>query len=130
MKLQELLDVIVSIQFSLLKKESAIRDNKATYLKKKSVKFVIPADFPRDEESFKWICNDMYKDLLDDFEKLKADYVGVWIEYAIDSVPITIDNAMALDSLNAIARYFPDKNLNIGYEFFKMTLPRTDENQL
>lgn len=126
MKLQKILDAIVSIQFSLLKKESDIRNNKATYSKKKTAKLVITEDFPKEEKAFEQLCRAMYNDLLAN-APFGADYLGVWIKYSIEGNPITIDNAMSLDALNSIEMYSKDPDIDPVYEFFKMTLPVIDE---
>ena len=113
------LEKIQSIAFSLLKKESDITSqvNKALYEKKKTVKFVLPLDFPREEQWFELLSKDMYNDLMVDAPK-DIDSLGLWIE--IDN--ITLDNAIALSTLEAIQEYSADKDINIAYEFFKMTM--------
>jgi hypothetical protein len=114
------LENIVSVTMSLLlKKRDPNSKHKGEYEKKVTAKFVVPEDFPRTDDYFEGLIDDMFKDLLvnklDDF-----DSVGLWIEYET-----VVENAMTVEMLNAI------KELSHGpcnplWEFFKMTVRRMD----
>jgi hypothetical protein len=113
------IDKIKSIQFSLMKRETDIKEGKAEYTKKVSAKIKIPDNFfePGYEESMlEQLISRMYSDLMtkapDD-----ADSLGLWIEYDT----ITIDNAMSLRALDSIQEH-SKQNINSIVEFFKMTL--------
>ena len=82
----------------------------------KTVKFTLPPDFPRTEEYVEAICADMYKDLILDAPK-DTDSLGLWIE--MDN--ITLNNSILLSTLEAIQEYTPNAEVNLAYEFFKMT---------
>ena len=119
---KKILDSIISVQFSLLKKETDTdKYNKAEYSKKKTVKFVLPPKFPQKEYAFKTLCEDMYTDLMNNAPD-DTDYIGLWIEYDIKG-SIIIDNAISLQTLSDIQEYSKDPNISVAYEFFKMTLP-------
>ena len=108
---------IVSMTFSLLKKTGeAQANNLVEFEKKKSVKFILPQGFPRTEEYIEAMCADMYKDLMQDSPE-GIDPLGLWIE--MDS--ITLSNSILLSTLEAIHEYSLDKDINVAYEFFKMT---------
>lgn len=108
---------INSIAFSLLKKTGETRDdNRAEYEKHKTVKFTLPSDFPRTEEYIQAACGDMYKDLMFNAPE-DPDSLGLWIE--MDT--ITLNNSILLSTLEAIQEYTPDTEINVAYEFFKMT---------
>jgi hypothetical protein len=100
-----------------MKRDSDINESsKAEYLTKKTAKFTLPSDFPKEEEMFALLCKDIYEDLLynapDDIDSL-----GLWIEYDT----ITVDNAISLGTLETIQEYSKE-DINPSYEFFKMTL--------
>ena len=110
------LEEIKSITLSLLKRETDVKDNTATYSKKVTVKFTPPVDFPRTEEMFESLLEHMYQDLLKNATG-DPDSLGIWIE--MDS--ITIDNALSLQTLDDIQKYSKE-DINPAWEFFKMTL--------
>lgn len=110
------LEEIKSITLSLLKKESDIEDNTASYSKKVTVKFTPPFDFPRTDEMFEALLTNMYEDLLVNTSG-DPDSLGIWIE--MDS--IIIDNALSLNTLDDIKTY-SQEDINPVWEFFKMTL--------
>lgn len=110
------LEKIQSIQLSLLKKETDVENNVAEYSKKLTAKFTLPIDFPRTEEMFSLLLENMYVDLMQNAPE-DADSVGIWIE--MDT--ITIDNALSLQTLDDIKMYSKE-DLKPAYEFFKMTL--------
>lgn len=111
-------DKIKSITLSLLKKETDINhsENTAEYTKKMTAKFTLPLDFPRTEEMFEALLEDMYKDLMLNAPE-GTDSIGIWIE--MDT--ITLDNAISLRTLDDIRMYSRD-NISPAYEFFKMSL--------
>jgi sporulation-control protein spo0M len=113
---------IKSVQLSLLQKGIEKKDNKAEYFKKKTAKFVLPTSFPRTDEYFEALLNDMFKELML-FAPLDADSLGLWIEYDT----ITFDNAISLQSLKDIEEYSKTE-ITPAYEFFKMTLPKESPN--
>ena len=109
------LEGIKSIKMTLLSKKSdPNKQHKADYAKKATATFIIPDNFPREEDYFEKLLTDMYKDLLlstsEDF-----DSIGLWVEY--DTIE---ENAMSVDVLTQIKEYSPTK-INPLYEFFKMT---------
>jgi len=111
------LELIKSIQISLLHKESEINsENKAAYSKKITAKFTFPLDFPRTEEAFSILLTEMYHDLQkhapDD-----VDSIAIWIEY--DNV--IIENAVFIRTLDDIKEYAKEE-MNPIFEFFKMTI--------
>jgi hypothetical protein len=112
------LESIRSITLSLLKKETDINQNENTaeYSKKLTAKFTFPSDFPRTEEMFETLLQDMYKELMLNAPE-DCDSIGIWIE--MDT--ITLDNALSLRTLDDI-RMYSKEELNPAYEFFKMTL--------
>jgi hypothetical protein len=110
------LEKIRSIQLSLLKKETDIKNNEAEYSKKITAKFTFPVDFPRTEEYFSMLLENMYSDLMKNAPE-DADCIGIWIE--MDT--ITLDNALSLRTLDDIKMYSKE-DLNPAYEFFKMTM--------
>ena len=115
------LENITSITMSLLlKKSDPDKNHQGNYEKKVTAKFIVPENFPRTDDYFEKLIDDMFKDLLvnkvDDF-----DSVGLWIEYNDTAA----ENAMTVEMLNAI------KELSHGpcdplWEFFKMTVRRMD----
>lgn len=110
---------IKSIQFSLLKRETDVKDCKAEYTKKKSAKFIIPKDFFKDldeKETVKELISSMFSDLKTDAPS-DVDSLGLWIEYE----SITVDNAISLNTLGDILEYSKEP-VNPIYEFFMMTL--------
>jgi len=115
------LEEIKSITLSLLKKESDIEDNTASYSKKVTAKFTPPIDFPRTEEYFSALLENMYSDLMKNATE-DCDSIGIGIE--MDT--ITVDNALSLRTLDDIKMYSSkspnDEDINVAYEFFKMTL--------
>jgi len=116
------LENIISVTMSLLLKKSDPHNNnknRASYEKKVTAKFTVPEDFPRTDEYFEKLIDDMFKDLLvnklDDF-----DSVGLWVEY--DTI---VENAMTVEMLNAI-KELAHGPCNPLWEFFKMTVRRMD----
>ena len=69
----------------------------------------------------------MFQDLRMDMPN--ANYIGVWIEYKVEGIPITIDNALSLKSLDEMKMYSKDPDISPAYEFFKMTLPVTSDEE-
>ena len=114
----DVLDKMLSIQLSLLKRKTEInkKTNKADYLKKKTVKFTFPVDFPRTEEMFKALVEDMHKDLMNNAPD-DIDSIAMFLEYD----HIIVDNAISLQTLDDIKMYSKD-DVNPINEFFKMTL--------
>jgi len=118
-----MLEKIKSIQFSLLKKDTDINeDNQAEFLKEKTASFRIPDEFPRDEESFNYLTEHMFKSLINNISEDIYDYLGLWIEYD----EMTVDNAISIDTLKNITEYTPEGEVNAVYEFFKMTVLNYD----
>ena len=115
------LATIRSIQLSLLQRGKEMKDNKYEYFKKKTAKFTLPPEFPKLDEHFAALLKEMYDELLEDAPK-DADSLGLWIE--LDN--ITLDNAITLNTLESIKTYSSkspeDEDINVAYEFFKMTL--------
>lgn len=109
---------IKSVSFSLLKKETDIKDGKAEYLKKKTVKFILPNNFPKKEKMFELLIKNMYDDLMNNTHD-EADSLGLWIEY--DS--FTIDNSITLNTLRSIKEY-SKQDIDPIFEFFKMSLQK------
>jgi len=116
-----MLEKIKSIQISLLKKGSEQKDDKSEYFKKKTARFIIPDNFPREDYAFEYLTEDMYKELMENAPS-DADSIGIWIE--LDT--IILDNAMSLSALESIKTYSSkspnDEDINVAHEFFKMTL--------
>jgi|ADurb_Gel_03_Slu_FD_contig_51_869167_length_628_multi_2_in_0_out_0_3 hypothetical protein len=110
------LEKIKSITLSLLKRESDVKDNEATYSKKVTAKFVVPENFHLVEENAPELLEGMYSDLLKNAPD-DVDSIGIWIE--MDT--ITLDNALSLQTLDDIKKY-SQADLNPAWEFFKMTL--------
>jgi hypothetical protein len=110
------LESIKSIQFSLMKKETDMENGKAEYTKKISAKFVLPPNFPKEEEMFESLVKKIYEDLMTNAPE-DADSLGLWVERDTD----TLDNAISLNTLIDIQAYSAEK-INPIYEFFKMTM--------
>jgi hypothetical protein len=112
------LDKIQYIQLSLLQKETEPnkKTGKADYLKKKTAKFTIPNNFPKTEEMFEALVEDIYKDLMINAPK-GTDSLGIWIKYDT----YTLENAISLNTLRDIVKYSKD-NLKPIFEFFKITI--------
>jgi hypothetical protein len=119
--IKTILAEIRAIQISLLQKGKEMKEDKTEYFKKKTARFLIPPEFPRTDEYFAALVEDMYKELLEDAPS-DADSVGMWIEYDT----ITLDRAMSLSALESIRSYSSkspdDQEMNVAYELFKMTL--------
>jgi hypothetical protein len=110
---------IKSISFALLKKEYDIKDNKASFIKKKNAKFVIPINFNRN--LFSELCDVIYWDLLSEAPK-DIDYLGLWVEYNNNDI---LENSISLESLKNMQAYSIDKQIiKPAYEFFKMTIEK------
>ena len=107
------------IKFSLMKRETDVKDGKAEYTKKKTAKFQFPENFFKntsEEEVMKDLISNMINDLKTDAPS-EADTLGLWVQY--DS--ITLDNAMSLSALDGILEYSKEP-INPYYEFFMMTI--------
>jgi hypothetical protein len=109
------LNLIKSVSFSLMKKETDMGESTAEYTKKLTAKIILPPEFPKNEETFESLVKDMYKDLMTNAPD-DADSLGVFIEY--DNT--ILDNAITLRTLNDIQEY-SNKDVNPIWEFFKMT---------
>jgi hypothetical protein len=110
---------IQSVQFSLLKRKTDTdKNSKAEYLKKKTAKFTLPSDFPRNKRYFYALTEDMYNDLMQDAPE-DINSLGIWVQYG-DTL---LENAISLNTLIDIKKYSKD-DINPIFEFFKMTLPK------
>jgi hypothetical protein len=112
------LNELKSIAFSLLKRETDVKDGKAEYTKKKTVRFVIPKSFfenVNEEETTKKLISSMFSDLRNDAPD-DVDSLGLFLEYETTA----IDNAISLRTLESILEYSKER-IDPVYEFFKMT---------
>jgi len=112
------LENIRLIKFSLLKKESDVKDGITEYSKRVTAKFIIPENFNRSEEQFNELCKQMFNDLLKNAPD-DADSLGLWIELN----NITLENSISLKTLDEFKNYsINEDKINPVFEFFKITL--------
>jgi len=110
------------ITLSLLVKTSDIdaSTNKAEYQKLVTTRFNYKTDlFPENarKELFSKLLEQMYQDLLENDNEIKATSLGIWVEIN----EVTFENAIDLKILNDIKRY-GDKDIEPLLEFYKMTV--------
>ena len=115
-------DISQIITLTLLVKTSDIdvSTNKAEYQKLVTTKFNYTIDlFPENvrKDFFSKLLEQMYQDLLENDNDIKATSLGIWIEME-DNV---YENAIDLKILNDIKRY-GDKDVEPLLEFYKMTV--------
>jgi hypothetical protein len=114
---------IKSIKLSLMLKDSEINEeSKANYLKQITGTLIVPKDFPKTEDAFSQILSQIYNSLLEE-NKNDVDSLGIWIELKDSTI---LENAILLNTLQSITEY-SQNNLNIVFEFFKMTLDNYDQ---